>query len=143
MDRIREEFAAARPPVTSSITTVDENGYSGWAFLNGNGTDIFNSHAEKSSYKRPAESSSEEKTEHSNAEHRDWLNEQMLLQGAESRKVFQEIMEDAQLEKEDENRILQKKSVEQNRYKAAAATEKMLGAYEANFVMQDAVTNVI
>jgi hypothetical protein len=102
MGRIREEFAAARPPVTSSITTVDENGYSGWAFLNGNGMDKFDDHAEKSSYKRPAETSpkSKEKTESSDAKYRDWLNKQMMMRSADNRKVLQQIIEDARLEKE-------------------------------------------
>jgi hypothetical protein len=106
LDIIRRELAASRPPITSSMTLIDENGYTGQSYNNGYGADILQKHEEKSFYKRSASKSSERNDEKARIEkkrYNDWLEEQMLIHSAENRKVFQEAAAKAKQEKEDLN----------------------------------------
>jgi hypothetical protein len=90
MGMIRKEFAAARPPITSSMTTIDVNGYSGQSFNNGYGADRLKSHEEKSFYKRPSTEAQKEldkKAQRRDEQYSEWLKEQMMLQSDASRKA--------------------------------------------------------
>jgi hypothetical protein len=120
IDIIRRDMAGCQPPITSLMINIDEKGYSGQSYNSGYGADKVKKHEEKSFYKRPAVKKDTYKDEKVNSNYdlySKWLEEQRLQKSDANKKIFQEIIEKSK--------------------QAGAVTDKVLGAYESNFMIQE------